>query len=102
MPAINSETRQKIRSKCGIYKSFRVCPEEGLTHQAGWKEGCAGPQGAGGGPPCSPFLKLLWRPLSLVVKSKGLKPEGVVSFPLCHISCGISGFSASLNLDFIF
>lgn len=39
MPAINSETRQKIRPECGIYKRFRVCPEEGLTHQAGLEGG---------------------------------------------------------------
>lgn len=44
------------------------------------------------------FLKLIWRQFSLVVKSKGLKPEGMVSLLLCHISCGIS---ASLNLDCI-
>lgn len=46
-------------------------------------------------------LKLIWRQFSLVVKSKGPKPEGVVSFQLCHVSCGISGLLASLNLDFI-
>lgn len=102
MPAINSETRQKIRPKCGIYKSFRVCPEEGLTHQAGLEGGVCWTPGCGWWASLLPFLKLLWRQLSLVVKSKGLKPEGVVSFLLCHISCGISGFPASLNLDFIF